>query len=120
MAVQNNNWQNVENIFKVIQLTVQRAAERKYLGGPFVSSPQSIAKLFDLGKMRDMCYQPLQGWRNPNGSARSVVLVRDSTLNMVGKQSKQSAEFKWAECIKEMYGCSNKIIFLGGEGLAEM
>eukprot|EP00973_Karenia_brevis_P039376 5437108-Karenia_brevis.AAC.1 len=74
MAVQNNTWQNVENVFKVAQLTVQKAAERKLWGGSFVQSPQGIAKLFDMGKMKDMCYQPLQGWRNSDGSARSLIL----------------------------------------------
>eukprot|EP00973_Karenia_brevis_P008077 1094471-Karenia_brevis.AAC.1 len=39
---------------------------------------------------------------------------------MVGKNAKQSATYKWAECIKEMYGCSNTIIILGGLGLVEM
>eukprot|EP00973_Karenia_brevis_P040524 5603458-Karenia_brevis.AAC.1 len=61
-----------------------------------------------MGKMKDMCYQPLQGWKNPDGSARSLVLVGDSLLNMVGTQSKQSVDFKWTECIKEMYGCTSK------------
>eukprot|EP00973_Karenia_brevis_P088007 12206859-Karenia_brevis.AAC.1 len=70
--------------------------------------------------MRDMCFQPLHGWRNPDGSERSLVLVGDSGLNMTGKQSKQSADFKWTECIKEMYGCTSKVIILGGHGLAEM
>eukprot|EP00973_Karenia_brevis_P074674 10376560-Karenia_brevis.AAC.1 len=40
MAVQNNNWQNVENVFRVTQLTVQKAAESRYLFGPLISSPQ--------------------------------------------------------------------------------
>eukprot|EP00973_Karenia_brevis_P009984 1349584-Karenia_brevis.AAC.1 len=48
------------------------------------------------------------------------ILVGDSTLNMVGKGAKQTAAHKWAECIKEMYGCSNEIIILGGHGLVEM
>eukprot|EP00973_Karenia_brevis_P031780 4385364-Karenia_brevis.AAC.1 len=60
------------------------------------------------------------GWANPDGTARSLVLVGDSTLNMVGKNARQAASFKWAECIKEMYGCSNTIIILGGHGMVEM
>eukprot|EP00973_Karenia_brevis_P016042 2192234-Karenia_brevis.AAC.1 len=39
---------------------------------------------------------------------------------MVGKKSKQSAEFKWAECIKNMYNCNKTVIILGGEGMIEM
>eukprot|EP00973_Karenia_brevis_P045987 6369748-Karenia_brevis.AAC.1 len=69
MAVQNNNWQNVENVFRVTQLTVKRAVESRYLYGPLISSPQRIAKTFSMDKMSEMCYQPLEhGWKNPDGS----------------------------------------------------
>eukprot|EP00973_Karenia_brevis_P033372 4602558-Karenia_brevis.AAC.1 len=75
--------------------------------------------------MRDSCFVPLKtpmkpGWVNPDGTTRSLVSVGDSTLNMVGKNARQTAEYKWAECIKEMYGCSKIIIILGGHGMVEM
>eukprot|EP00973_Karenia_brevis_P056377 7840933-Karenia_brevis.AAC.1 len=75
--------------------------------------------------MKDTCFVPLKtpskpGWVNSNGSSRALVLFGDSTLNMVGQKSKQSAEHKWAECIKEMYGCDKTIIILGGQGMVEM
>eukprot|EP00973_Karenia_brevis_P017225 2365752-Karenia_brevis.AAC.1 len=70
--------------------------------------------------MKDTCFVPLKnpakpGWVRENGAPRALVLFGDSTLNMVGKKAKQSATNKWAECIKNMYGCNETVIILGGE-----
>eukprot|EP00973_Karenia_brevis_P038523 5315851-Karenia_brevis.AAC.1 len=125
MALQNNDWRTAENVIRGAQLTAQKAADKKFLSGPMVTSAQEISKLFNVQKMKDSCFVPLKtpgkpGWVRENGASRTLVLFGDSTLNMVGKKAKQSAQHKWAECIKNMYGCKSVVLILGGEGMVEM
>eukprot|EP00973_Karenia_brevis_P092690 12413642-Karenia_brevis.AAC.1 len=104
MALQNNNYLNVNSIFRIGQRTFGRAVEKKIIGGPLLNTSKKIAPCFDEQYWKELNTLNFEDAVANLGTGRKIYLTVDSFSNMKGKQAKPSAETKWKESRSSLCG----------------